>query len=326
MILEYLVKKLSPSYDAKINKDYCIYYRNRFERCTICRDLCKYEAIVSSEDEVKIDNTKCKKCGICKAKCPSQSITIDNFGELDLLKKSKKDTLYIGCKKSEDIADFTFNCLNGLHKEYLAAFFILNKECEIFFELSGCKTCDMNLSYAFEEQVESVIEFLRDLNIDVKIKFIYGDNEDKQKKQPITRRELLHSIKKESFTIFQDFVANAIEEYYGKNDLNHRKLLLDVISKLENIDTKERYIKSNIFTSFKINDNCDGCGFCEGICPYGAWRIIDNEEEFKLEHNSSKCRGCKLCINLCPNKSIEEELVKLSYIDNEYRKKLRKKR
>lgn len=326
MIFEYLVKKLSPINEAKIGKKHCIYYRNRFDRCTICKDVCKDNAIITTEDEIKIDNTKCSRCGLCKAKCPSQAINIDNFGELELLKKSKKKKcLYIGCKKTLETVDFSFNCLNGLHIEYLIAFLIINKDCEIYFNLSECKDCKLSLSDEIERKVSLVIEFLKKLNIDVKVKFVYENTSNAREEKVITRREFFQMVTGESAIIFQDFLISTAEEYYRKDNFNERKLLLDVISELKKI-SKDIEVNTDIFTGFQVSSNCDGCGFCEAICPYDAWRTIDTEHEFIIEHNPSKCRGCKLCSKLCSNNSIKDSYVKVSQMDNEYIEKLKKKR
>ncbi|AKN31983.1 4Fe-4S ferredoxin [Clostridium carboxidivorans P7] len=327
MIIEYLVKKLSVNNDARIDKKHCIYYRNRFKRCVVCMEVCKYEAITSSEDEIKIDNEKCKKCGLCKAQCPSQAVTIDNFGEIDLLKKSEKNcSLCVGCEKNLNSVDFSFKCLNGIHIEYLIAFLILNKDHEIAFKLNHCKDCDLNSSDNIEEKIKLSINFLKKLNINVKVKCIYEESPDCGKERLMTRRDFFNSIKGESTNIFKEFVVSTLEEYYGKEDFNNRSFLLNVISKLKKTFNEDVDLEGNIFKNFKVKSNCDGCGLCEGICPYDAWKITETEESFKIEYNCSKCRGCRLCIDLCSNNSIEEEKVKLSYINNEYVEKLKKKK
>lgn len=330
MIFKYILDKISPSYNIAIDNKYCIYYRNRFERCKVCRDICLYDAISVVEDEIKIDSIRCKQCGLCKAKCPSAAITIDNFGELELLKKSKKkDHIYIGCKKSSEDVDFTFNCLNGLHIEYLTAFFILNREKKIYFKVTECQDCKISFNSGLEEQVKIAVKFLRRLNINVIVKFICEEQLDIHRDKYITRRELFQSIKTNSIDTLQDFVVNTLEEYCGGDGFNDRQLLLNVIDKLkdiEEIDNSNINLEKEIFTSFKVTSSCDGCGFCEGICPYEAWRITDREGEFSISHNVSKCRGCKLCINLCSNKSIEEEKLNILHINKGYIEKFKNKR
>ena len=50
---------------------------------------------------------------------------------------------------------------------------------------------------------------------------------------------------------------------------------------------------------------CSRCGFCTALCPYGALKIVfDNEELYKIDYDSNKCQACDLCRKVCPILSV----------------------
>jgi len=56
---------------------------------------------------------------------------------------------------------------------------------------------------------------------------------------------------------------------------------------------------SNMDKDFTVNDNCIGCGICEGICPVKNIEMVNKRPEYK--HH---CEQCVACIQFCPQKAI----------------------
>lgn len=48
-------------------------------RCSICQELCRFNAISVIRDEFIIDEYVCEGCGLCAAACPENAIRIDTF-------------------------------------------------------------------------------------------------------------------------------------------------------------------------------------------------------------------------------------------------------
>ncbi len=52
--------------------------------CGICQDVCVYEAICISEEEIAINKEGCEGCNLCVINCPQEALTLEN---VDLIRK-----------------------------------------------------------------------------------------------------------------------------------------------------------------------------------------------------------------------------------------------
>lgn len=52
---------------AKIIEEKC-------ERCGLCMDLCRFDAIYVEDDKFRVDVSRCEGCGFCHRACPSEAI------------------------------------------------------------------------------------------------------------------------------------------------------------------------------------------------------------------------------------------------------------
>jgi len=53
--------------------------------------------------------------------------------------------------------------------------------------------------------------------------------------------------------------------------------------------------------SFVADENCNGCGLCEQICPIGAIQMQNGKPVWVR----SSCTQCLGCINRCPQRAIQ---------------------
>jgi heterodisulfide reductase subunit A len=54
------------------------------------------------------------------------------------------------------------------------------------------------------------------------------------------------------------------------------------------------------FTSYVMTEKCGGCRTCEGLCPYGAISMIDEQGRSVAHVNEVLCKGCGACAAACP--------------------------
>lgn len=70
--------------------------------------------------------------------------------------------------------------------------------------------------------------------------------------------------------------------------------------------------------TFKVSDECIGCGKCEKRCPMGNITMTDHKPHF-----GSRCTWCFSCIQYCPKSAIDikgKTEGKARYVCPEYKK------
>ena len=66
--------------------------------CHRCEKLCEYGAIKVDETEIaKVDDLKCKGCGVCVTSCPARAIDLKYYRE----KQFKEEIKGIGANKAQ---------------------------------------------------------------------------------------------------------------------------------------------------------------------------------------------------------------------------------
>lgn len=310
MILDYILNRFTEQSHAMIIENKCIYSKNK--TCVICKDICP-EGAISIENEIKIDNGLCSGCGICKAICPTQSIVINSIGEENILRaiKDQKNIIF-SCSKEDGIGSLKLNCLNSFNSELLAALFILYDDKKLNFNFSRCETCKYCNNYTiFEESMNKAIRFVKKFNIEPRYE-IYFNEKDliALSDEAISRRELFMMLKRSSTNLAAQTINTIVRD---NNYLSIRKVLLNAInSKNFNIDNIHNPI---FFMEYEVNENCNGCGKCEQICPGRAWRVDNKEESIEVYHNVSKCHNCGLCIKNCPENAIDDGIFNLNGLE-----------
>ena len=58
--------------------------------CRRCEKLCYYEAIKVNENEIaKVDDLKCKGCGVCISSCPARAIDLKYYRDKQFIQEIK---------------------------------------------------------------------------------------------------------------------------------------------------------------------------------------------------------------------------------------------
>lgn len=308
MIAKYLIKKIVSLRHASIKEKYCINVRNKKAECERCIHVCDAKAIRRENGKPIIDEALCEGCGVCHAVCPSSAVEIAGFyKKIDGTRIHEKDQIIIGCEKQQTPMDIRFPCLNGLHIEYITALILLLKGKKIYLNRSGCKNCDIKSSWTIDTAVNRAEKFLNDLGCTFGIEIIHNKEDlPKYNEAALTRRQIFDLIGKRSSNTAKDIINQTIMDL-KENNINHRQVLLKEINEVTRDMDENTSLPHSIFTSWRINSNCDGCGFCQAICPWNAWEIENKGEVLLIRHSAGKCRSCGLCSKFCPNTAIEKD-------------------
>src|SRR5699024_4174554 len=163
---------------------------------------CPSNAISRERGKIYIKNDLCHMCGICKSQCPTQAININGLGEENTLRAIKdREHIIFSCSRMDESRTLKFNCLNGMHLEFLISLFIEYRERTFYFNVSKCNDCDIcNNETLLLSTLTRVSEFLEPLGIEPKYQIIKEDLDikDLSKDEIFSRRDLFTLLGKES--------------------------------------------------------------------------------------------------------------------------------
>jgi len=308
LLLKYFIQKIAQENVPEIEKKSCLHYRNANDPCNNCVESCPTKAIINKGQTLLIEDELCIGCGICKVNCPSQSITMKNFGENKIPKAVDNNEMALfGCNYGKSEGNVMIPCLNGLHPELLTLLFLYFKDKKLTFNLSKCSTCSIeSKTKTFEASLNKALDFLGNLKKDHKHEIILNEDEVPElTPKSISRRDLFNIIKEDSVNHATE-MFNSVWSNDTGNILNQRKLLLDFINKLAKEEIFEINRENTLLSNYEVNSKCHGCNYCEAICPYKAWRVEETKDTYTLSHNAGRCRSCKQCVKNCPQKAIEK--------------------
>ncbi|SNR99129.1 4Fe-4S dicluster domain-containing protein [Anaerovirgula multivorans] len=309
MLVQYFIKQLTKVNIPTIERNQCIHFRSRKKGCKKCKEVCPTKSIDIGEKNIRIDENLCVGCGSCEAICPSQAISQREDKKQKALQMGKEvESLIIGCQEGHNKGNALFSCLNGLHPEYIAAFLLMFKKKKVYFNISGCNKCkvhrDCSLFTANLERAKRFINAFEDIDNAV----VMGEEE----KLPIgiekemSRRDFITMLKKESTNATVKFIQQ--QNNRKKNTVSyHRWLFLEIIDRLSFPETKIIPKEVSLFTGWQVNSECDGCGFCQAICPREAWSCTKDKDHISITNDVTKCTSCNLCFDLCPQQAIMKE-------------------
>ena len=310
MILDFFIDKLSPENYPNIIEDKCLHNIEESNACSICMDACPKSAISYNAGKFKIDENLCNKCGICKGICPTRAINLKAIGEENILRTiNEKKSIAFACSLLNSSGNMKISCLNAFDPELLASLLIISKDKNLSFNLSKCESCKLNVNQYFLNNLEKALDFVKLLGIDPKYSLHY-DNADIEKlsQEAISRRDLFMLLKKETTNIASEILDTVVNE--GEY-LYIRKVLLNT---LKNIDFST--VESNpLFTSWEVEDSCDGCALCVEKCPNKAL-TIEKDQSIQLFHKVGSCHNCGLCDRVCPKNALKASSFKKADLYN----------
>lgn len=311
--MKYLIQKIIKENDLVIDKKRCLHYRDKNQKCTLCIESCPTGAISSQENMIEVDEDNCNECGICKAKCPSQCISLNNIADKSFLKSIElNEEVILGCNDGEGNGNVIVPCLNGLHPELLVIMLIHFRNKRLSFNIGKCSQCSLLCkSEIFLDNLNKAERFMNSIDINANYKLLNNTNDIPTiSPRTISRRELFSMIKEGSINHASEAV-NSIWGNVKENTFDQRTVLIRILEGFIKEEDKNTTECNDIFSNYEVSDKCNGCGYCTAICPWNAWQLDKTSDKYSLSHNAKSCRSCKLCINSCPKSAINVKHFKL---------------
>lgn len=66
-----------------------------------------------------------------------------------------------------------------------------------------------------------------------------------------------------------------------------------------------RFVKPLFAITYKITEDCSGCGVCTKVCPTKAAKMQEKNNKRIPVFKANKCDHCQACMQLCPTKAIK---------------------
>lgn len=308
LISRYMMDKVMTQKTPSIKQRKCINKVQKWQKCELCKELCKSEAI-SLDNGIIIDESRCTNCTICAGVCPTGTIV----PTLEVIEKQYNsiinlDNISISCEKEEQNSDLKVECLAILPWEFFA-YLALDKKVNILNH--QCETCDeVRLCEHLKKVLKRLEEFLGNELYTESINFLGAD--DNVKPRVYDRRDLFKLFVEESKKVMTQVSPIKLEE--NKNARIYRSLLVKKIRAIKEREPEDT--RKFGWNGLKVNSNCYGCGVCATICPQGAITIKEEEsKKRKFIHNYARCTHCGLCTTVCLEKSIENIIISEDAMD-----------
>ncbi|MDO8721087.1 MAG: hypothetical protein Q7J31_02535 [Syntrophales bacterium] len=293
-----------------IDQSRCLRMRFNKNTCSACLEHCRFDALRIDEG-VGIRRSACSECMLCVSTCPSGCFDIKAMDFHSLIARLRKTGDFVpvpvlGCKKRPDIKahERTF-CFGYLSEEHILALSVF-LEGGLQINLAGCADCRNEFIVdILKKRIECAAEksLLR-----VSEKIILVEDGASLNYQDISydRRGFFGAMK--NFTFLQaarSLEGNAssdITQAYSAKKIPLRRELLNRIFGTMSDGGRDELLLAYYYT-LVIDDSCNNCFACVGMCPTGALKIAGQESDAGLAFNASFCSGCGLCGAFCMNNS-----------------------
>jgi ferredoxin len=173
--------------------------------------------------------------------------------------------------------------------------------------LTECKDCGNGFVIAgLRERLRSVAEKIS-MNAFERTKIVENKAELNYQEISYDRRGFFRTLKHLTVQGAMGFFNDTRRE---KNTLSYadkavplrRELLNSSFSALP--EGMRKRVLQHYYYEVKVDETCNDCFACVGMCPTGALKSDQEEPDTMLFFNSSLCGGCGVCESFCRSSSI----------------------
>lgn len=292
-----------------IDQSRCLRMRFNKNACSECINHCRSNAIIIDEG-VTIKSNACSECMLCVSVCPLGCFDIkgmDFYSVIERLKKLSNSVpvSVLGCKEMASIkAHEKTNCLGFLSEEHILALSVLERNLQI--NLTGCADCRNGFIVDnLKERMKSIGE-KTSLDVFEKISLVEDGSELCYQDISLDRRGFFKAIKNLTFlqaaNLFENITPDDNTKSYSAKKIPVRRDLLNRTLRLLP-EWNYTQVLDAYYYNLRIDEGCNNCFACVGMCPTGALKVNASE----LFFSSALCAGCGLCMEFCMMGSIHIE-------------------
>lgn len=264
----------------KFDRFLCLVTDHMHSPCRECVDVCYTNAFTFNGEKIVLNDELCTNCAACVGGCPTEAISFEEFEPSRFVLTNEDSNL--SCRSNTP-------CLAIFSAEHLV---VLAKEQKISCDLSGCESCEINKDNKVLDLINSRIIVANDLLAQLDLDLI-----DTAKEMPkSSRREFFIKLAKKTRDVIAEPETMVRSEFHSTPTPKYKLIFQN---RLKNI---EKDLKSPLFHTRAINDNCIACSECTRICPTKALFWLEES----LAINSSKCVDCSLCEMVCKDGAIDK--------------------
>ncbi|HAK88338.1 MAG TPA: hypothetical protein DCP24_04560 [Nitrospiraceae bacterium] len=290
--------------------------RMRFNRneCNRCIEQCRSEAITIYED-VTVGDSNCSACMLCISACPSDCFEIKGHDFYSVISKLRKlepsiESPVLGCRNNAKKPHHAQTyCFGYLSEEHIIALYLYMRN-PLQIDMTGCADCKNGFIADILQKRIADIETKTSLNISGKIKPVRDTSGLDFQDVSYDRRGFFKAIKNLTFIQAAGLFDNEDDiehtQSYSAKKLPLKRELLNRAIKMLPDETQKELLK-NYYYDVSVTDTCNNCFACIGMCPTGALKIEDKDEDRELFFSTSLCNGCGLCRDFCMACSVKIE-------------------
>ena len=284
----------------------CLRTRLNINECQRCLEHCPSKALSVENRTINLDVSRCTGCMSCVAVCPQDALVSDlNLDELLSSFRPGVDVV-VSCthQAQNHHEEITVPCLGIVSKQLLAA--LLVSGCNsVTFNLIGCTGCrNQSVSEVFLVACNEVRQELSDMNV---AKVVLLTKEKHLPPPEINRRSYLAKIRDIAVgATKQRFLSQGVTpvaEPEGRRRVPFKtQLVKKMLTSLDEVSQKK--ILGLFAHNVSINENCNCCPLCKGICPTGAIKINRSTQGKRFQFEMLDCSGCGLCVEFCKKQAL----------------------
>lgn len=299
-----LLSKTFSKTSLTLDQPNCLRQRSKQHDCRLCLSGCPVQAIALENGKPELDKSKCLECGICCHLCPTQVFQqeTEKLSHYEQLLQQKAVACFACHKQGRQADDILLPCLQVLAPEFLMLAYLKEIPVQIYWDPQTCNYCGC----AFSQ--EKLKDWIHDWNLFIgqsaQIEIIASSELKRGKNKTISRRDFFtlsgNQFKKQiGYYLDASFEETPLR---GKVPVPQSRLYLQKF--LQRAEVHSRPLAGRLaqllrLCTLTVQESCSLCGKCTVLCPTGALRIEQQEEQRQLVFEALRCLDCGICRGTC---------------------------